>query len=57
MNELNDEETEKLRQMLESWDNIQAGVKALSVIGEVIKWVAGIAVAIASIISISHFKQ
>jgi len=53
---LTDAELEKLRDLLESWDNVRVGVRAVSLIGKVLSWVGGIAVAIVGIWSLRNLK-
>ncbi len=56
MTEFTEEEKEKLRDLIESWDNVRVGVRAISILGNTIKWVAGIAVAITAILTFKDFK-
>ena len=42
MGELNDDEMKKLREMLESWESAQVGIKMFKVLGDIVKWLAAV---------------
>jgi hypothetical protein len=42
MGELNDDEMKKLREMLESWESAQVGIKMFKVFGDIVKWLAAV---------------
>lgn len=54
MDELTDEEKEQLREMLDTWESAKIGIKAMSILGNAIKWIAGIIIAVAAAIAVFH---
>ena len=52
MSQLDEKELERLREMLSTWDDVQAGIKIVSVIGNVIKWMVGVALAVIAAITV-----
>ena len=54
MAEMSDEERKRMLSMLDEWEQVRAGVTALRIIGEVVKWTIGIVVAIAAVLGIHH---
>lgn len=55
MEQLTDAERVKLREMIDTWDQAQAGVRVVVTIGTVVKWIAGlVAAAVALYAAWSH---
>jgi hypothetical protein len=54
MSDISDEERKRIVAMLAEWEQVRAGVTALRIIGEVVKWTIGIIVAIAAVLGITH---
>ncbi len=49
MEQLTDAERAKLREMIDTWDQAQAGVRVVVTIGTVVKWIAGLVAAAAAL--------
>lgn len=49
MSDLTDDEKEKLKEMLETWDNAQRAIKALNFLGTALKWIVGLGASVAII--------
>lgn len=47
MEQLTDDERAKLREMIDTWDSAQTGVRIVVGIGTVVKWIAGVIAAAA----------
>jgi len=56
MGELSDEDMKKLREMIESWESAQVGIKAFKLIGDLIKWLAAVLSAVAVLWAAWHMK-
>ena len=56
MGDLNEQEMQKLREMIESWDSAQVGIQAFRVIGDLIKWLAAVLAAISVLLAAWHMK-
>ena len=54
MTDLTEDEREKVRDLLESWDNVRVGIHVLSVVGNVVKWVSGVAIAAVLLWTVVH---
>lgn len=54
MEQLTDEERKKLREMIDTWDSAQTGVRIVVGIGTVVKWIAGFIAAAAVIWAAIH---
>ena len=53
MDQMTEEQRKRVIAMLDEWEHVRAGVTALKIIGEVVKWVLGIAVAVAAVLGFS----
>jgi len=49
---LDDDEAAKLREILRTWDDVQSGIRVVSAVGQAVKWLSAIVIAIASAIAI-----
>lgn len=54
MPDLNDDQKQKLEEMLETWDNVHRAIKALNFIGGMLKWIIGIGASLAMIWGVLH---
>lgn len=54
MDNLNEEDVKKLREMLDTWNDAQAGIRVVVALGTAIKWIAGVSAAIAVIWAVFH---
>jgi len=56
MNDLTDEEKERLRVMLDTWEQVQTGIKVVSAVGSVVKWLSAIVVSVAAAWTVWYHK-
>ena len=56
MDQLTDEERAKIREIVESWESAQAGVRVVIGIGNVVKWLAAVATGIGVLWAVFHDK-
>lgn len=54
MDQMTEEQRKRVIAMLDEWEHVRAGVTALRIIGEVLKWCLGIAVAIAAVFGVTQ---
>jgi hypothetical protein len=54
VSELTEEQKARLVQLLEAADRMEAGLKTLTVIGTVVKWIVGLAASFAMIWGVFH---
>lgn len=52
MEQLTDADRAKLREMIDTWDQAQAGVRVVVTIGTVVKWLAGLVAAAATLYAV-----
>jgi len=54
MPDLNDDQKQKLEEMLETWDNVHRAIRVLNLIGSILKWLIGIGASVAVIWTALH---
>ena len=57
MEQLTDADRAKLREMIDTWDQAQAGVRVVVTIGTVVKWLAGLVAAAATLYAVWTHKS
>ena len=55
--DLTPEEAKKLRELIESWDSVNAAIHVLMVIGNTIKWIAAVGAAVVIVYSVWTGKR
>ncbi len=51
---LSEDEHKRIVIMLDEWEAVRAGANALRIIGEIVKWVLGVAVTILAVVGFQH---
>lgn len=54
MSDLNDEEREKLKEMMDTWEHARIAIKFLYGLGTLLKWIIGLLGGVALIWSVLH---
>lgn len=54
MANLSEEERARIIKMLDEWESVRAGANALRIVGEIVKWCLGIAVAVLAVLGFAH---
>lgn len=57
MDDLSDDERDKLREMIKTWDDASAGVRVVVAIGNIVKWTAAVAAAVGILWALLHDKR
>ncbi len=51
---LSEDERKRIVVMLDEWEAVRAGANALRIIGEIVKWVLGVAVTVLAVVGFQH---